>query len=95
MSYIFTTEDPYRGMKAEVAPAEVDEFAAYLSRAHDEAAAVAEKAGAVAQKAADDHARANERLYAIRAAAVAYEEASRQRMPRPSEGLKRVGRDDV
>jgi len=86
MSFI-TTTDPYRGMAAtESAVVEVDEFAAYLDRAHDEAAARAEKAGAVARKAEDDHARATERLYAIRAAAEAYREASGHRLARKSDG---------
>lgn len=90
MSYIITTEDPYRGMvAAESTPVEVDEFAANLERALDDAAARAEKAGAVVQKAADEHARATERLYAIRAAVNAYKEASGNRLARSSERADR------
>ncbi len=92
---VITAPDPYRGMTPTEIPHEVDEFAASLERALSEAAARAEKASAVVQKAEDDYARASERLHAIRAAAEAFKEASQQRLARKSDIVESDPQTDV
>jgi hypothetical protein len=70
----------------EIAVSSGDEFLDVLTRHQRDAEHAAEKAGAVAREADEGHARANERLIAIRAAVEAYSEASRNRLARKYDG---------